>query len=298
MSPQRAMSKLTSEIRWVPVFGFLGNSRVIAILAVALALVASSRCSAQTLSLGTAGQYSVFEVAGSSGNLSVTGSTINGNIGLGSGTSHSFTNSTINGTVTNPAAAQASTDAINASSTASGLKATGTMSGNQINLTNGSVTFTGQAGQNVVDLSKVNLTNSTFTISGTSSETFIFNVSGAISLTNSYITLSGGVTANHIIFNVTGTGNSVSLTNSTDNGTFLDLKGAISVTNGSETGAFMSESNISLTNDPLNGSPFSSPAPELPTIMMAGIACLCLLGKAGIDYRRGRTRIASVPFQP
>ena len=147
MNPARAMSKLINIIRRAEVIRSLGISRVMAVVAMTVALGAPSPCFAQTLSLGTAGQYSIFEVAGSSGNLSLTNSTITGNVGLGSGTTHSFTNSTISGTVTNPTAAQASTDAINAASTASGLTATGSMSGNQINLTNGSVLFTGTAAQ-------------------------------------------------------------------------------------------------------------------------------------------------------
>ncbi len=49
---------------------------------------------------------------------------------------------------------------------------------------------------------------------GTSNQTFIFNSPVGLSFTNLYITLSGGVTANNVFFNVTGTGHSVSLTNS------------------------------------------------------------------------------------
>jgi len=269
---------------------------MVGLVGLGLAWIAPSNVSAQTLSLGQAGQYGIFEVAGDSGHLSVTNATINGNVGLGSLTTDRFTNSSITGSVSNLATgAQANADAINASRTAALLATTGSMSGNQIHLTNGSVTFTGKSGQNVVDLKGINLTNSTFTINGTSTERFIFNVSGSSSITNSQIALSGGVTANDVIFNFSGTGHAVSLTNSRVNGTFLDLKGSISATNGSTNGAFISEASVSITGDPLTGKPFTVAAPELPTIMMAGLACLIVLGMGGLNRFRQRSREFSGP---
>jgi hypothetical protein len=221
--------------------------------------------------------------------LTLTNSTISGNVGLGSNTSHTFTNSSITGTTTNPVSSQANTDAINASSQAAGLTPTGSVQGSGTALT-----FTGQAGQNVANLTGINLTNGTFTITGNSTETFVFNVSGAMTLTNSSIKLNG-VSANHVLFNVTG--GSVTLSNSHANGTFLDLNGAITVSNDtSDTGAFISENAITITNSHLNGSPMVAAAPEMPTIVMAGLAGLLVLGKLGLDRRRHR-RAATAPAQ-
>jgi hypothetical protein len=245
-----------------------------------------------TLNLGQAAQYSVFEVSGSSGALSLANSPISGNVGLGAGTTHTFTGSTITGTVTNPVGAQANLDAINASSQAAGLTPTGSIAGNSVNSVGGNVTFNGQAGQNVVDLTGISLTNATFTINGTSAETFIFNVSGGITLSSSTIKLNG-VGADRILFNVTGVGHSVALTNSTSNGTFLDLNGSIAISGGTTTGAVISEGAITIAGDPFTGSPMVV-APELPTILMGGLAGLLVLGKVGLDRLRHRRAAMAV----
>ena len=57
-------------------------------------------------------------------------------------------------------------------------------------------------------------------------------------------------------------------------------------------GSIVTDANLTMTSSVI--------APELPTIMMAGIACLVLLGKAGLDYRRRLrvARMASATSQP
>jgi choice-of-anchor A domain-containing protein len=289
MHTSDTQSRLSSPTRRAGLVGYVAKFPLFALVATAAASLSASPCVAQTLSLGQAAQYGIFEVSGSSGHLSLTNDVIGGNVALGYKTTDSLTNSTITGSVTNLASgAQANTDAINAAATAAGLAHTGTISGNQII---GSTTFTGQAGQNVVNLTNIILTNGTFTISGNSSETFVFNVSGSIILTNSSIVLANGVTANHVIFNVTSpsTG-AVTLTTSNVNGTFLALNDAITVTNGSSDGAFISEKAITITNDPYRASPLAASAPEMPTIMMAGLGCLVLLGSVGLrELKRKRS---------
>ena len=169
--------------------------------------------------------------------MSLTGDTVNGNVALGHGTTHSFVGTTITGsTTTLLSGAQANADASAAATTAKGLATTGSVAGNHIT---GTTTFTGQAGQNVVDLTSINLTGATFTISGNSTETFVFNVSSTISLTGSSIALAGGVTANHVVFNLTSNGESASFTGSNINGTVLALNSSdsISVTGGTSNGA-------------------------------------------------------------
>ena len=189
----------------------------------AVAVCSHTPCFAQTLSLGQAGQYGLFEVQGAQGNMSLTRDTVDGNVALGHGTTHSFVSTSITGsTTTLQGGDPANADAKAAATTAKGLATTGSIPGNHIT---GTTTFTGQAGQNVVDLTSINLTGATFTISGNSTETFVFNVSSTMSLTNhSSIALAGGVTANHVVFNLTGQGNSASFTNSNVNGTILAIK--------------------------------------------------------------------------
>jgi hypothetical protein len=272
------------------------RARAMGALAVVIILVAagpSVGVAQTTLSLGQAAQYGVFEVSGSSSTLTLANSSITGKVGLGAHTKLVSSLSTVTGTVTNPVSAQANTDAINAASQAAGLKATGSIAGNSVRSVGGTVTFKGQAGQNVVNLTGINLTNATFAINGTSTETFIFKVSGAITLTNSVIKLSG-VSASQVLFDVTTKGGAVTLTNSTSNGTFLDLNGPIKITGGSTTGALISEGSITITSDKVNSQPMAVAAPEMPTILMGGLAGLLMLARAGRDRLR-RRRAATAP---
>ena len=201
--------------------------------------------------------------SGAQGNMSLTSDTVDGNVALGHGTTHSFVSTTITGsTTTLQGGDPANADAKAAATTAKGLATTGSIPGNHIT---GTTTFTGQAGQNVVDLTSINLTGATFTISGNSTETFVFNLSGTMSLTNhSSIALAGGVTANHVVFNLTGQGNSASFTNSNVNGTVLAMKSSdsITVSGGTSNGAFMSKGSISITNDEFTADPFTAPRPR------------------------------------
>ena len=56
---------------------------------------------------------------------------------------------------------------------------------------------------NVIDVGSIQ--NATLTINGSANDYFIFNVSTGIQ-TNHVMTLTGGVTASHILWNLTGTG--------------------------------------------------------------------------------------------
>jgi hypothetical protein len=86
-------------------------------------------------------------------------------------------------------------------------------------------TITGNAGSggngiNVIDFD--NIHNAPLTIDGTANDFFVFNVSGQFQ-TNVAMTLEGGVTANHILWNFTGTSEQVLNTSggNTLYGTFL-----------------------------------------------------------------------------
>jgi hypothetical protein len=94
--------------------------------------------------------------------------------------------------------AAAAATAQSVSDYAKGLTATQTF-GN-INRT---LTITGNGGLNVIDVA--NIQNATLTINGSANDYFVFNVSGQIQ-TNQVMSLTGGVTASHILWNLTGTG--------------------------------------------------------------------------------------------
>jgi hypothetical protein len=73
------------------------------------------------------------------------------------------------------------------------------------NFNNGPTTITGNGGLNVVYVA--NIRNTQLTLSGTANDIFVINVSGGIQ--NQTMTLSGGVTASHVLFNLTGTSGNV-----------------------------------------------------------------------------------------
>lgn len=67
----------------------------------------------------------------------------------------------------------------------------------------GTTTITGNGDLNVINAT--NIQNANLTLSGTANDYFVFNISVGIN-TNRPMTLSGGVLASHILFNLTGTG--------------------------------------------------------------------------------------------
>lgn len=115
-------------------------------------------------------------------------------------------------------ATQAFNDAATLSSNAAGLTATQTFSS-----ITGTQIITGNGGLNVIDVGS--LQNPKLTITGTSSDFFVFNVSGLFN-TNQVITLNG-ISASQILWNFTGTSGTVFQTSGGDQlyGTFLATDG-------------------------------------------------------------------------
>jgi choice-of-anchor A domain-containing protein len=263
---------------------------------------------AQTLTLGQAAQYGVFEVSASSGNLQTSGTTIAGNVALGNSTTYSFAGTTVKGSlsegsgvtghvqggsVPNPTSQNLSTansDAISASTMASGLKPNGSYG-----MITSATTFSGAAAQNVFDLKgiKIGGANITLDAKGNSSAVFVFNVSGALLMNGASIILKNGASANHVIFNVTG-GNT-NLSSVTFNGTILDLAWGISLSGTTLNGALLSEQQISTSGTTLNASPLAISTPEPATIATAGLGCLALLGNAAL-HRWKRRRSTKLPL--
>jgi choice-of-anchor A domain-containing protein len=125
-----------------------------------------------------------------------------------------------NATVLNTADADAAT----ASSAARALTANQTF-GNIRTAT----TVTGNGGLNVIQIGG-NI-NASLTLSGSAADIFIVNVRGSLRLgSQEGLLLSGGVTADHVIYNFTGTTGSVTLNaGSTANGTILAPRYNVSV---------------------------------------------------------------------
>jgi hypothetical protein len=270
-----------------------------AVLAAALPLLLGpSRAAAQTLSLGQAAQFGVFEVSGLNGSLHASGGTFNGNVALGNSTTYAFSGTTFNGslyvgtgvtgsggpTPTSMNLSTANANAISASSTAAGLTPTGTYG----NITQ-ATTFTGTGPQNVFNVSGINLSGANITINanGHSNETFVFNVANSVNMSNSSIILTNGALAGHVIFNILGGG--ASFSGGTFNGTILDLLGGISLSGTTVNGELLSEKQIAMSGGAVNANPFIA-NPEPATIIMAGLGSLLLLGRAAL--RGGKRRRA------
>jgi hypothetical protein len=150
--------------------------------------------------------------------------------------------------------------------------------------------FTGSAahsGQNVITINSftnsglLNLSNATITINGTSSEQFVFNFTGRTTLTDVNVVLNG-VSLSNVFYNFIS-GN-VGINSSKLEGTVLDVINgtSMSVDNSTIHGAIMSDGFVDMAN--------SVVAPEMPSIMVAGLGCLIVLGNAGLK----RLRRASV----
>jgi hypothetical protein len=144
-----------------------------------------------------------------------------------------------------------------------------------------STTITGNGGLNVIDVADIH--NVKFTISGGPNDYFVFNVSGAVN-TNQPMTLVG-VTADQILFNLTGTG-TVFQTSGGDvsYGTYLAVNGGkFQFSNLDLTGRLI---NIGGDVQLVSGSRIPS-VPEPGTFGLICIGALVLGGAA----RAARTRV-------
>jgi hypothetical protein len=203
---------------------FRGTHRLTAAVGLVLALAAPSICSAQTLSLGSAGDFGLFGAynanadsgMGSSATLIGGPASISSGVGLDVGSSFSGTTSitgalyvnsdpsssagpasytgsgtpgggVFTGGSTNTFLSQASQQAINAATTAASW--TGSLSANQLTVSNNSVTLSSaNSGQNVV------------TVNSSSSSSANY---GLANLTNTTLTISGSA-GEQVVFNFVG----------------------------------------------------------------------------------------------
>lgn len=125
-------------------------------------------------------------------------------------------------------------------STGSYVVTMGTFNGTTVN-GNQNVTLNG-TGKIVLNLQDFVMSGGTFTLSGTAMTTYIINVSKKFSLNNSQIVLSGGLMASHVLFNVRGTGEQVSLNQGTSmQGILLAVKRKVALSGGKVYGKVIAE---------------------------------------------------------
>jgi Ice-binding-like len=138
------------------------------------------------------------------GNISDSGTPITGNVYVGSSASvNPNVAANVSGSVIQTAASQtlltqAAADAASASAAASALSGTAIA-----NITTGG-TFAYAPG--VYDLSQINLSGVTLTLNGTAGQYYVFNISDSLTLSSASIVLSGGLTADNVLFNITRVG--------------------------------------------------------------------------------------------
>ncbi len=212
-------------------------------------LAATGAADAAAITLGTATDYGLLvgtgQTATLAGNVAITGnvgigqnSTLNlSGINVIAGTMYEGSGVTTNnglgftwatgGTVTQSMSAAIS-DAYNASAAAAALTATAGLAGqgSAIALTNSSLTIKALSNlsENVLTISSLSLLNGTLTFddNGFTGAKFIINVTGGFSVGSSGLGKSiiqgiNGASAADIIFNIEGTGSTVSLTGSSSN---------------------------------------------------------------------------------
>lgn len=172
----------------------------------------------------------------SGGTLSKSGAaTITAQIG---GSANPLVDPLLDSTFT-PAANAAAQAASLAPTSFSNLTASGFSLGSSINLGSGSYSLSASAatgGPIVLNLSSFTLgSGAEFTLIGTAHMAYIINVSGAFSLTNGKVLLSGGIDPGDVLFNITGTGSTVALSSSSQfNGLLLAPSRAASLSSGAK----------------------------------------------------------------
>jgi hypothetical protein len=194
------------------------------LLAVALSLCTAGV--AHAFSLGTAANYGILTEAGAPHTVQMANSTLNGNWGIGTGGTAQFANGTVNGNVdfqgtSNPpggtitgsvngnvAAVGTALATVNSLATTLGSESGNSLAitgnGQTINATSGHLDGSGNYVFNVTSLSL----SGGITVKGNASQYVVFdfnNGNGNVKL-NGTVSLTGGITADHVLFNFTGTG--------------------------------------------------------------------------------------------
>jgi choice-of-anchor A domain-containing protein len=215
-----------------------------------------------------------------------TGGTVsNGGQVSGGVTQNSSANSLLN---------TASEAALKAYTDASGMTATIT---NETNINNPSspITITGGSGINVVNLSNLVIQSSSdgLILSAPSNGYFVINVSGNFTISNgASITVAGGLSAYDVLYNVTGSGGTVTFNGSNQNtvvdGIVLTAYNDIEVNGSLVNGEVIAGGgSIYVENDgDVTGQATSAPEPPTRVLMASGLA-------AGWWFRRWRKAGAS-----
>jgi hypothetical protein len=219
---------------------------VASVAGAALCLAPAAQATSTPITIGTASNYGVLTGIGETLNLA-GGFKLTGNLGVAKGFNviNNGTNSvsgtayydytapqgTYSGSGTlsdaatvNQSMSQPVADAAAATVNAAALTATAGLTDQGASITSSAtINALTNLSQNVLDVSAVSLTNATLTFNdnGFTGAKYIINVTGAFSLSNTTIKVTGGASASDILFNIEGTNQTVSITGGTTLGTLL-----------------------------------------------------------------------------
>lgn len=124
-------------------------------------------------------------------------------------------------------------------------------------------TLNSTGGQNVISIGQdIHLSGGNLTLNGNASDVFIFQIKGTMELSgNSNIVLTGGLTANNVLFDFIGSGSQFQTSGQANTaGIFLAEDRAININGGMHDGEFISGVSLSFqsnptVNQPQNGVP-------------------------------------------
>jgi Ice-binding-like len=273
----------------------------------AIAIAASlGGASSSRADLGPAGNYSVLGFNGANVTINISSGPlmINGNVGVGNNSTLNFSSGTINGNVDLAASAtlnkSGGTTFVNGSTNQPvDFSPINTAVNNEVSFLNGltptqtfssgiqnPTTITGNGGQNVISVggnNGVHLSGGALTLSGGPSDTFIFQItSGNFALSgDTNIVLSGGVTPNHVFWDIEGSGGQVQTSgNSNTVGIFIAPSEQIQINGGHHSSEFISGVGLSFQSNPV-----LNPIPEASTnalLILGALVCI------GITLRRNK----------
>jgi len=248
------------------------------------------------LGLDSVANFAVY----ANGALTVNGSstTVNGDVGLGpNGTQNFSTGFNINGTYLvddtannnnlysggNFTGVVQNIDSVGALVSSVSAYAASLMPTKTYTRLTGYDTITGNGGDNIINVGSISYDGlHSLTLTGGVNDVFVFNVANyaAFYKANSTpIVLSGGVTANHVLFNLESTsGNALSVaTNITLVGTFIAPSASMSLLLSDEIyGGLFAGNNLALNSGTITADVFAVPEPS--SFALVGITCLFGLG--------------------
>jgi hypothetical protein len=297
---------------------FNRTQKLIGALTVCLGVATAFQASA-SFSLGDAANYAVLYEGGGGQTLSFNNSLVTGNFGIGlTGQAQLNGPGTITGSFNFSAANTGQysdsgvtvtggvhynvADVTTALNTVNTLSQTlGGESGNNVAITSGGLINVSaglvQGGDSVFTVTSVSFANGTLTINGDGIHNVVFNIPGSIGGVsfNGAIVLTGGLTSDQVLFNMTGGnystltgGNKLTISTSglTTTGTFLDPNGDFSmnhsVLNGRLFGGDSKNSSV------VSGAEINAPPPAVPepTTFIAGALLLLPLGASTVRILR------------